>query len=257
MSFASSLPVEEVPGFPSGIRAAITSRGPAQNRYGFNLAAHTGDDPQRVEERRAALAQSIGAQPHWLNQVHGRQVVHLPAPAAQDGDACVTHQPGVACAVMVADCLPVLMSLGDGRAVAAAHAGWRGLAAGVLEASLDALLEQASAGDGPPSVTAWLGPCIGPEHFEIGQEVVDAFGGWTGVNARHFGPSPRREDRWHADLQGLAMAAMLRWSARKNCPIQWAAPPGGCTFSDTRNWFSYRREGVTGRMAALIWRESL
>jgi len=252
------LPILSVSGFPPGVGAVMTWRGSDPEPYGFNLALHTGDEPERVRFRRAALSEWIQAEPVWLNQVHGKDVAllkdrsgtsTLESPTA---DASLSRDPGLACTVLVADCLPVLMSLASGEAVAAAHAGWRGLAAGVLEASLDALAQ------GAPQrvVVAWLGPCIGPSHFEVGPDVLEAFGGLHGNQGRHFRPSPDRPDRWFADLQGLAMTAMLRWSQQSACRLEWAGPPGGCSVQDQERWFSYRRESRTGRMAACIWREN-
>lgn len=246
------IPARFIPGFPPGVRAVMSSRGVQDTPWGFNLATHTGEPPDAVAIRRAALEAEWGIRIQWLQQVHGSHVQVLPAAqATPQADASTTRSPGLACAVMVADCLPVLMALESGQAVAAAHAGWRGLAAGVLEASLESLVGNL----GRQTVVAWLGPCIGAGDFEVGPEVLDAFGGPRGPLAQHFRPSPHRSGHFLADLQGLAMSTMERWAFVHECRIRWAAPPGGCTIREASTWFSYRREGTTGRMAGLIWRE--
>lgn len=254
------LPLITIPGFPTGVRALMSWRGAEQTAWGYNLATHTGEPPEAVLERRATLAYAIKARPHWLEQVHGRRVVELrddahlaPDPGPAQADASVSRSWGEASAVLVADCLPVLMALTSGAAVAAAHAGWRGLQAGVLQATLDRLTANAPASD---EVVAWLGPCIGAQAFEVGPEVREAFCGPQAAYAKSFRPSPGRTGHWIADLQGLAMVTMLDWASRHHRVLRWAAPPGGCTVHEATQWFSYRREGRTGRMAALIWREN-
>ncbi|MEY3572737.1 MAG: peptidoglycan editing factor PgeF [Pseudomonadota bacterium] len=246
-------PVSRIPGFPPNVHAVMTSRGASETPWGFNLAVHTGEPGQAVAARRQALEDALGVQVQWLSQVHGAAChVATEITTAPAADACMTTNPFLACAVMVADCLPVLMSLESGASVAAAHAGWRGLASGVLESSLAALVRHQD----DRRVVAWLGPCIGPYDFEVGPEVLEAFGGPEGINATHFQPSPLKQGHWMADLQGLAQSAIERWISAHDCEIRWAAPPGGCTIRESKTWFSYRRERVTGRMAGLIWRES-
>jgi hypothetical protein len=171
----------------------------------------------------------------------------MPEPA----DAAWTTEPGLACVVGAADCLPVLLAARDGSVVAAAHAGWRGLAAGVLEATLAALHE--GAGVRADQVLAWLGPCIGPEHFEVGADVLEAFGAHpqrvdgAAVAAFRFTPRPDGAPRWHADLARLAAARLTRAGVEfSGC--------GLCTYADRSRFFSFRRDGRTGRMAAAIWR---
>jgi YfiH family protein len=190
-----------------------------------------------------------------LNQVHGARVVRLTAADAapgaphHDADACVTVEPGVVCSIQVADCLPVLFAAPG--AVAAAHAGWRGLAAGVLEATLSALCE--ASGCSPDRVAVWLGPCIGPRRFEVGADVLQAFGlapAATTVPEAALQDSrfvPLRSGKWLADLPGLARD---RLSARGVTSVS-----GGtwCTFEDASRFFSFRRDGVTGRMVAAVW----
>lgn len=224
------------------------------------------DDPAHVLENQRRFAHALGAVPVWLNQVHGAEVVRLQADDAAPGrpmhraDAAVTTLHGLACTVLVADCLPVLMCSQDGRAVGAAHAGWRGLAAGVLENTL-ALLCQA-AGCAPSEVQAWLGACIGPREFEVGADVLQAFDvdphGSQGrdqdaaMARQHFKFRPRADGspRWHADLAGLArdrlQAAGIGHLSGGGCDSHW------CTVEHGSSFFSYRRDGRTGRMAAGI-----
>jgi YfiH family protein len=238
----------------------------------LNLGAACGDDPAAVAENRqrfvAALpsAGDVAPTPVWLRQVHGVRVLHLqggPAAAqaladAEPADAAWTNAPGIACTVMVADCLPVLLATDDGRAVAAAHAGWRGLAGGVLQATVRALC--AGSGCAPAEVHAWLGPCIGPDAFEVGADVLQAFGVYPGpatgaaadpsAAACHFRFSPRADGspHWRADLHGLARDAL------QTAGVGQVTADTGCTVGSASDFFSYRRDGVTGRMAAAIWR---
>lgn len=221
---------------------------------GLNLSFCVGDDPAAVACNRARFAAAIGARPVWLNLVHGRHVLCLAADTedspATPADAAWTMACGVACTVTAADCLPVLLALRDGRAVAAAHAGWRGLAAGVLEATLRALCQ--GAGAHPAEVQAWLVPCIGPRHFEVGLDVLQAYG----VAPQQAGPSAgfvlrTRADgtaRWLADLQGLAARRLAAAGVTEVCRTE------ACTVQDASRFFSFRRSAVTGRMAAAIWR---
>jgi polyphenol oxidase len=217
----------------------------------LNLGTAVGDDPAAVAENRRRFAQRLeGARPVWLKQVHGVRVVRLDADDLErpplEADAAWTDRPGIACTVQVADCLPVLFSTADGRAVAAAHAGWRGLAAGVLESTV-AVLGQ-GAGAAPGEIHAWLGPCIGPKHFEVGPEVAEAFA----ADAQHlrFHPRPDGDARWLADLPALARARLRR------AGLHPARISGGawCTVAEPSRFFSYRRDRVTGRFAAAVWR---
>jgi YfiH family protein len=206
-----------------------------------------GDSPQAVAANRQALAQQLGGvRLQWLSQVHGARVVHATPATTLDeprADAAWTDEPGVACCVLVADCLPVLLAATNGRAVGAAHAGWRGLAAGVLEAALEQVAR--GAGCEPAHVVAWLGPCIGAGRFEVGEDVVQAFEGGP-----RFTPRGWREgrQRWLADLPGLATDRLRRAGVMA---ISGEAP---CTVEDDSRFFSYRRDGVTGRQAAAVWR---
>ena len=239
-----------------GVGAVMTTRhgGVSAAPFdGFNLRDEIGDAPQAVAQNRAQLARAISATPVWLNQVHGARVVRLDAadaaPGARmhDADASVTSVPGIACTVMVADCLPVLFAAPHGRAVGAAHAGWRGLAGGVLEATLRAVCDAAQCE--PAQVQVWLGACIGPARFEVGADVLDAFsarsaGADAGSVARFV---PHAPGKWMADLAGLAQG---RLRAAGAVALHGA---NACTVSEASRFFSFRRDRVTGRMAALVW----
>jgi YfiH family protein len=218
----------------------------------LNLGTAVGDDAAAVAENRCRFAKTLGASPVWLHQVHGRRVVrlrptHVGAPPLS-ADAAWTDEPGLACTIQVADCLPVLLAAPQGRAVAAAHAGWRGLAQGVVEAALAALCDGAQCA--PGEVTAWLGPCIGPRQFEVGAEVLAAFGE---VPARAQGGLfvPRAgsdgQPRWLANLPQLARQRLLRAGVRRISVAE------ACTVEQRSRFFSYRRDGVTGRMAAAVF----
>jgi YfiH family protein len=219
----------------------------------MNLGAQVGDEPGAVASNRRAFAEAIGAVPVFLEQVHGARVVRVSAgDAATDAvphraDASVTTEPGVACTVLVADCLPLLFAAPEGRAVAAAHAGWRGLAGGVVEAALRCLCEAACCP--PADVQVWLGACIGPHRFEVGADVLRAFGAdLARPDRRRF--APRGGDlagKWLADLPLLARD---RLSA---AGVHAFSGGAGCTATQASRFFSYRRDGVTGRMAAAIW----
>jgi len=240
------------PGVITGMsqRAGGVSVGPWSS---LNLGGAVGDDPAAVAENRARFAAALGAQPVWLHQVHGAQVVRLRADAADSprpaADAAWTSDPGVACAVLVADCLPVLMALRDGRAVAAAHAGWRGLAAGVLEAAVQALCS--GTGAGPGDIVAWLGPCIGPRQFEVGADVLRACGAQDSPAAAacfDYRPRPDGSPRWLADLPRLARDRLIATG------VSSISEAGLCTVEAASRFFSFRRDGVTGRHGAAIWR---
>lgn len=240
-------------GWPSvpGVGAGMTTRAGGVSAAPFdslNLADHVGDDDASVRRNRESLACRLGVQPHWLRQVHGASVVELEGAAEPDepreADGCWTTRPGVACAVLVADCLPVLFAARNGRAVGAAHAGWRGLAAGVVERTLGCVAS--AAGCEPAAVQAWLGPCIGPRRFEVGEEVVRALGGGPRFAAQ--GERAGRA-RWLADLAGLARDRLHRAGVGSVSGGSW------CTVEDASRFFSFRREGRCGRMAGLVWLE--
>lgn len=230
-------------------RAGGVSAAPWQ---GLNLGIAVGDEPAAVAENRRRFAEAIGATPVWLRQVHGRTVARLTVADAGrappiEADAAITTERGIACTVQVADCLPVLFCAPEGRAVGAAHAGWRGLAGGVLDATVAALCE--ATGCPPADLQAWLGPCIGPRQFEVGQEVVLAFGGSPAGDGR-FTPRPRPDGamRWLADLPVLARDRL------RQCGVTATTGGAWCTVEDPSRFFSYRRDGVTGRLAAAVWR---
>lgn len=219
------------------LRAGGCSTGPWA---GFNLGDHVGDDPASVRENRHALRQLLPAEPVWLKQVHGTATVDAGfLPNLPEADAVFARQPGSVCVVMTADCLPVLFCDRAGTVVAAAHAGWRGLLAGVLE---ETILRMAVA---PSDVLVWLGPAIGPECFEIGDEVCAAF--IEASPAAELAFRPHTAGKWLADIYLLARQRLVAAGVE--------AISGGdlCTVSDPARFFSYRRDGVTGRMASLIW----
>ena len=238
---------------PPGVHAFCSERAGGVSAAPYdtlNLGDHVGDDPQAVAENRRRLAAGLGgARPVFLKQVHGRGVVRLSAgtPDGTEADACWTSERGVACTIMVADCLPVLLCTGGGEAVGAAHCGWRGLAGGVLEALWSALAnEGASAG----AARAWLGPCIGPEAFEVGPEVRAAFVDRDAGAAAAFRPG--QGDRLLADLPALArrrLAALGISAIAGN-----DGGPGWSTVADPSRFFSHRRDRVSGRFAAGLWR---
>jgi len=233
---------------PPGIRALVTTRAggvSAAPYLGLNLGFATGDDPRSVQENRARLAALLPQEPRWLKQVHGARVVEAEAVHDRpEADASIARTAGTVCAVLVADCLPVLFADRAARTVAAAHAGWRGLAAGVIDNTVAAMARE---GVDAPDVIAYIGPGIGPRAFEVGDEVRAAYMSRDAGNAAAF--SPRSPGKWLADLPALARRALER------CGVREIHGGDLCTYSDPRRFYSYRRDGETGRMAALIWRE--
>lgn len=230
---------------PPGVCSRLTTRrgGVSQGAYAsFNLGDHVGDDPLAVAQNRARLARCLPAAPTWLHQVHGTQVVELPCPDGQgtpQADAALTRRPGVVCAVLTADCLPVLFCDRDGSVVAAAHAGWRGLQAGVLEATVAAMACPAS------RLMAFLGPAIGSGFFEVGDEVRAAFVATDASAQAAF--HPLGGGQWLADLYHLARRRLQALG------LDAVFGGGACTFGEPERFFSYRRDRTTGRMASLIW----
>lgn len=232
-------------GAPSSVRAAFTLRagGRSQGPYAaLNLGSHVGDDPQAVAANRSWLHEALALpeEPVWLTQVHGTRVADLdhersPEPA----DAALTRQPGRVCAILVADCMPVLFATRRGDAVAAAHAGWRGLAAGVLEATI------ATLGVPGEELHAWLGPAIGADRFEVGGEVRAAFLAADAGCAPAFRLNER--GRWLCDLGLIARRRLNALGVRE------LSGAGACTYDDAARFYSHRREQPTGRMAALVW----
>lgn len=224
----------------SSYRCNGVSAGPWRS---LNLADHVGDEPAAVAANRRRLRSDVRLpeEPYWLAQVHGCDVVVEPAARGSRADSQITERPGRVCPVVTADCLPVLFCNQAGTRVAATHAGWRGLAAGVLERTL------AHFADPSEQILAWLGPAIGPENYEVGEEVVAAFlGDDVGAQACF---RTNRPGHWLADLYALARRRLKRYGV--------TAIYGGdcCTYADAERFFSHRRDGITGRMATLIWIE--
>ncbi len=247
--------------FPTGIHALCTTRlggvsvGPFES---FNLGDHVQDDPNAVIRNRALLQAELGgARPVFLSQVHGVDVVglHPQTPDGTTADACFTQCAQLACTIMVADCLPLLLTDAAGSIVAAAHAGWRGLAAGVVEQTVQAMCTQAKLK--PSQVRVWLGPCIGPETFEVGDDVRQAFihhaAPEFSKSGRFFKSHPTHAGHWLVDLAGLAR---LRLQAMGVTAVDGNdSTSGWCTVTQTSRLFSYRRDGLTGRFAVCIWRD--
>lgn len=231
---------------PRRVLAATTTRGGGISVAPFdalNLGAHVGDDPAAVRHNRARLGEVLGLrhEPAWLQQVHGTTVARLPRsdPAAA-ADASFTTEPGRVCVVLTADCLPVLFCDEAGTMVAAAHAGWRGLASGVLEAAIAALPCP------PQRLLAWLGPAIGPAAFAVGAEVRAAFVADSADAARAFHPGAA-SGKWLCDLYALARMRLQR------AGLSRVSGGGFCTFSEGARFYSFRRDGACGRLATLIW----
>lgn len=251
----------EWPDAPANVGALVTTRrgGASSGRYGdgaagggLNLGLHVGDDAQTVQHNRAAVAAHLPGAPAWMAQVHGVTVIDAasvhpgqPAPVA---DVSIATRAGVVCAVLTADCLPVLFADLAGNVIGAAHAGWRGLSAGVLGETV-AAMRVAGAGE----ITAWLGPAIGPAQFEVGLDVLDSFlaGARAVADAAQvraaFTPFAGRPGKFWADINALARHVL----ARDGVTRVWGGQH--CTATDAARFYSYRRDGVTGRQASLIW----
>jgi YfiH family protein len=205
---------------PASVRAFVTTR-----QFG---------DLSTGEARRKLRALTP-AEPAWLKQVHGNRVIEIPVSGVIEADACIARKARSVCAVLIADCMPVLFADEAGTTVAAAHAGWRGLAAGVLEATIDAM------GVPPQQILAWLGPAIGPRVYEVGDEVRSAFHGYETAF------TPKRPGHWLLDLYAVARHKL------QSKGMTQVSGGGFCTYSDTQRFFSYRRDRATERMAALVW----
>jgi len=237
---------------PGGVRVLSTLRGEpggggaSQAPYAcFNLGDHVGDDPLAVAENRRMLRREAGlpAEPSWLAQVHGVSVADLDARAPEAAaDAAMTRCPGKVCVILTADCLPIVFATDTGDTVAAAHAGWRGLAAGVIGATVRAMAAQ------PERLIAWLGPAIGLEHFEVGEEVREAF----------LKGDPGARDAFKANARGRFQAdlAMLARRQLEDLGVNRIYGGGECTYARADRYFSHRRDGITGRQATLAWREA-
>jgi len=282
------------PDLPPGVAALTTTRldgvSPApyddgQGGGGFNLGVHVGDDLANVRRNRASLRTVLPAEPLWLSQVHGTLVADAtraavpvtallaggglpdllaaaptqagaagtgvagPLGAAPEADASIAAGPGAVCAIMTADCLPVLFSDVNGKVVGAAHAGWRGLAGGVLRSTLDAM-RAAGAGE----IVAWLGPAIGPDQFEVGADVLQAFEAGAGADAAAlagvraaFRPVAGAPGKYLADIYALARQVLRRDGVSRVSGGEF------CTVTQGDRFYSYRRDKVTGRQATLIW----
>lgn len=227
---------------PANIRAFCTRRqgGVSQGEYaGLNLATHVGDDPARVMDNRRLLAAQLPAEPYWLEQTHSTRIVDANS-GEQNADACFTELPDVVCTVMTADCLPLLLCDREGRYVAAVHAGWRGLAEGIIENSVRRFPCQ------PGQLLAWLGPAIGPGAFEVGEEVRDIFVRQAAEDEQAFVVSG---DKYKADLYQLARLRLQRLG------ISAIYAEDFCTYRQADDFYSYRRDGQTGRIATGIWRQ--
>ncbi|MFZ0256186.1 MAG: peptidoglycan editing factor PgeF [Gammaproteobacteria bacterium] len=231
---------------PANVKAFTTTRQGGRSLPpwdGLNLAQHVGDNAEAVAHNRILLSQTakLPTAPGWLNQVHGTTVVSTAALIAgeTEADGVVSDEPEKVCAILTADCLPVLLCDRSGTRVAAAHAGWRGLAAGILEATISAL------GAPENELLAWLGPAISARHFEVGEEVREVFVKQDGRAADAL--SLAREGHWWADLYGLARLRLAALGVRDVY--------GGnlCTYHDARRFYSFRRDAITGRMASVIW----
>ena len=230
---------------PSKVQAAVSLRGGGVSNGPYaslNLGDHVGDEPAAVAENRRRLrgALQLPADPHWLRQVHGKRVVRAAAEERPEADAVWTSEAETVCAILTADCLPVLFCDDSGQHLAAAHAGWRGLCAGVLEATVAALPVA------PARLMAWLGPAIGPQAFEVGPEVREAFVAHAAAAAEAF--VAQAGGKYRADLpqlarQRLAAVGITRIYGGRECTVQGAP-----------HYFSHRRDGRSGRMATLIWR---
>lgn len=230
---------------PARVRAFTSTRGGgvSQAPYtSFNCADHVGDDPQAVSTNRRILAEQLGlpSAPYWLQQVHGTQVVQAGAAAdVPQADACVAFDTDRVCVVLTADCLPVLFCDSAGTRVGAAHAGWRGLASGVLESTVEAM------DCDPHELLAWMGPAIGPQAFEVGAEVREVFVAQNAAASSAF--VDHRGGHYLADLYALARQRLLALG------LQGVYGGDYCSYTDATRFYSYRRERDTGRMSSLIW----
>ncbi len=246
-------------GAPARVRAFATGRsggvsqspfddGSADGGGGLNLGANAGDAPDAVLQNRLLLTRKCPSEPVWLQQVHGNKVIDAARAQKDKGpivaDAAFTTSPGVVCAVTTADCLPVLLCDTAGRVVAAAHAGWRGLAGGVLQQTVGAM-QAAGAG----SLLAWMGPAIGPAHFEVGHDVFTTFVERDARAGAAFRRMPGKDGKYLADLYHLARLILA------DCGVTRIAGGRFDTAGDARRFYSFRRDHRTGRMASLIWLE--
>ncbi len=220
---------------PANVKALITTRegGASLPPYAsLNLGSHVGDDPAHVGENRKKIREFLPNEPKWLNQVHGNAVVDLDNPDTFDADGAFTRKPNTVCAILTADCLPILLS--GQHCVGALHAGWRGLASGIVEETVKAMRDASC---------AYLGPAIGQDAFEVGEEVLDAFPGESQAFRRG------KSGKWHADIYAIAKMKLGRLG------IHDIHGGNFCTHNESSRFFSYRRDGNTGRMGSFIWLE--
>ena len=233
---------------PGNVQALVTTRLGGVSHYpfnSFNLGMHVNDKTSHVLQNRSKLAAECGLSDNalqWLNQTHGTCVCEAKSDAiVRTADASYSTSQGIACVIMTADCLPVLLCDKQGRQVAAIHAGWRSLAGGIIEATLATF-------QNPLDITAWLGPAIGPAAFEVGKDVVDAFCSQFPESAQKaFLPHPNKPGKWLADLYLLARTRL------QSLGVTDIYGGDFCTFNDETHFYSFRRDGQTGRMASLIW----
>lgn len=236
---------------PRNIKALFTTCKGGINRDsysiygGFNLGDHVGDDPNVVQKNRAQLYQYLPQEPRWLTQVHKNRPVWVDTISSDgrpEGDAAISRHNGVVCAILVADCLPVFLCDEAGSVVAIAHAGWRGLASGIIENTIQEMRQHSKS----KQIIAWLGPAIGPQYFEVGKEVRSIFIQSDSQSANAF-TETGKHGKYYADLFQLARQRLAKTGVDQ--------VSGGelCTFSDVDRFYSYRRDGQTGRMAALLW----
>ena len=239
---------------PPHVKSVCTTRagGVSQAPYtALNLGSHVGDDAQHVQQNRKLLQQALVAHPVFLDQVHGTRIVRLSGttPHGTQADGATTQVPGLVCTVMVADCLPILLCNRQGTQVAAVHAGWRGLADGVLEAAVQAMQPSSAADFNAADILAWLGPCIGPQAFEVGDEVRAAFMQHSPAAARCF--KPHGAHKWLADLGALAQQRLKLLGITLIYGNDGS--PSWCTVTNATTFFSHRRDRISGRQAACIW----
>ena len=247
------LPVLDIewPGLPASVSVLSTTRqgGVSEAPYddgagggGLNLGTHVGDTEHEVSHNRALLRQQLPSEPVWLTQVHGTRVINADSlPPSTEADASIATRAGVVCTIMTADCTPVLLADSRGRVVGAAHAGWRGLASGVLAATVNAMRDA-----GAEEILAWLGPGIGPQAFEVGEDVLDAFAHLQ-ADQPVFRAIEGRPGKFLADLPELARRALA------GVGVTQVAGGEHCTVSHPEQFYSFRRDRTTGRMASMIW----
>jgi len=229
---------------PNHVKAFQTTRLGGFSTVPFdslNVGDHVGDDPVLVAKNRQLLAEFLPSEPVWLNQVHGTRVIHADqSNCLESADAAFSRRPNVVCVTMTADCLPVLLCDQQGSVVAAVHAGWRSLCNGVIEATVHAMGVSAS------QLMAWLGPAIGPDAFEVDAEVRAQFLAYEAKACEAFKPG-EQADKWLGNLYLIARQRL------NGLGVTQVYGGGACTFTSAERYFSFRRDGVTGRMASLIW----